>query len=158
MVTIRRDDGYEICTGRERVDVDRVHRWLSTDTYWARGRPREVTERAIADSMVAGVYRPADAAQVAFARVVTDYATFAWLCDVYVDRAERGRGLGSWLVATIRDELSRHGVCRIPLATNDAHNVYARLGFTPLAEPHRWMEYDRRPPVRPVTELGPQDH
>jgi GNAT superfamily N-acetyltransferase len=80
------------------------------------------------------------ARQVAFARVVTDSVTFAWLCDVYVDRAERGRGLGTWMVGAIRDELSTRGVRRILLATADAHGVYAKLGFTPLAELDWWME------------------
>lgn len=134
---------YEISSDPGRIDVDRVHHWLSTDTYWAIGRPRDVVERAIAGSLVFGAYRP-DGTQVAFARAVTDRATFAWLCDVYVDPAERGIGLGTTLVAAARDHLEAIGVRRILLATNDAHDVYARLGWRPLAEPQRWMELDRR--------------
>jgi GNAT superfamily N-acetyltransferase len=140
--TIKRADGYEISTDPDRLDLDLVHRWLSTDAYWAIGRPREVVARAAAGSLLFGVYAPAGT-QVAIARVVTDSATFAWLCDVYVDRAERGRGLGSWLVYAVRDELQARGVRRILLATADAHGVYARAGFTPLAEPGRWMELTR---------------
>lgn len=144
MLTITRDDGYELSTDPQRIDADRVHRWLSTDAYWALGRPRDVIAKAVVGSTVFGVYRAADRAQVAFARVVTDGATFAWLCDVYVDRPERGKGIGTWMVGAARDELSSRGVRRILLATADAHGVYARLGFTPLVEPDRWMELDRR--------------
>jgi GNAT superfamily N-acetyltransferase len=139
VLTITNADGYTLSTDPSRLDLDRVHTWLSTDAYWALGRPRDLVERAFASSLPFGVYRP-DGTQVAVARVVTDLATFAWLCDVYVDRAERGRGLGTWLVGAVRDELAALGVRRILLATNDAHDVYAKIGFTPLAEPDRWME------------------
>jgi GNAT superfamily N-acetyltransferase len=141
--TVRRD-GYELSTDPDRVDVDRVHRWLSTDSYWAAGRPRDVVERAFANSLVLGVYRTDDETQVAVARVVTDQATFGWLCDVYVDRAERGRGLGTWLAETARDLLAEVGVRRIILATMDAHGVYEKAGFAPVARPERWMEIDQR--------------
>jgi GNAT superfamily N-acetyltransferase len=152
VLTINRDDGFQLSTDPRRIDVERVHRWLSTDAYWALGRPRETTDRAISGSTVFGIYRPDDGAQVAFARVVTDSATFAWLCDVYVDPAVRGRGLGTWLVTTVRDELATRGVRRILLATVDAHGLYAKLGFEPLANPARWMELDRRNElVRPLT-------
>jgi GNAT superfamily N-acetyltransferase len=147
VLTITRPDGYTLSSDPSQLDMDLVHHWLSTDAYWALGRPRARLLEAISGSMVFGVYRRDDgpddnwaARQVAFARVVTDSATFAWLCDVYVDRAERGRGLGTWMVGAIRDELSTRGVRRILLATADAHGVYAKLGFTPLAELDRWME------------------
>jgi GNAT superfamily N-acetyltransferase len=139
VLTITNVDGYTVSTDPKRLDLDRVHTWLSTDAYWALGRPRDVIERGFASSLPLGVYR-SDGTQVAVARVVTDSATFAWLCDVYVDRAERGRGLGTWMVGVARDELAARGVRRVLLATNDAHGVYAKLGFTPLAEPDRWME------------------
>lgn len=141
---ISRDDGYELSDDPGRLDVDRVHRWLATDAYWALGRPRDVLERAIDGSTAYGVYRPTDGAQVAFARVITDGATFAWLCDVYVDPAHRGRGLARWMVGAVRDELLARGVRRILLATWDAHGVYAALGFAPLAEPAHWMELTSR--------------
>jgi GNAT superfamily N-acetyltransferase len=137
----RRDDGYQLTSDADRLDVGLVHEWLSTDAYWALGRSRDTMDRSVAGSLVYGVYRPGDGRQVAFARVVTDSATFAWLCDVYVDRAERGRGLGTWMVGAVRDHLAGLGVRRVLLATDDAHGVYARLGFTPLAEPGRWMEH-----------------
>lgn len=86
-----------------------------------------------------GLYR-ADGVMVGFARAVTDLATFGWLCDVYLEPDERGKGLGSWLVSTVRDHLHSHGVYRIILATWDAHDVYRRLGFTPLSKPDDYME------------------
>ncbi|KOX15182.1 acetyltransferase [Micromonospora sp. NRRL B-16802] len=140
-----------ISTDPARLDLDLVHRWLSTDAYWALGRDRETVVRAFAGSLPFGVYRPEDGRPVAVARVVTDGATFAWLCDVYVDRAARGIGLGGWLAEAVRDHLADLGVRRILLATNDAHQVYARVGFTPLDNPERWMNLDRRPPVTPLT-------
>ncbi|GAA3760282.1 hypothetical protein GCM10022225_52280 [Plantactinospora mayteni] len=146
MLTVTRDDGYELSTDPRRVEVDRVHHWLCTDAYWALGRPRDVLLRAIEGSTVYGVYAPGDGRQVAFARVVTDGATFGWLCDVYVDPAARGRGLARWVVRTVREELEKLGVRRIMLATWDAHGVYAEVGFTPLANPTQWMELDLRPP------------
>ncbi|RMI29572.1 GNAT family N-acetyltransferase [Streptomyces triticirhizae] len=130
----RRPDGYQISTDPDRLDVDRVHRWLSTDAYWALGRDRETVARAIAGSLNFGLYAP-DGQQVGFARVVTDLATFAWLCDVYVRPEDRGRGLGTWLATTVRDHLAPHRLKRILLFTEDAHEVYARVGFTALPEP-----------------------
>ncbi|MEU4477032.1 GNAT family N-acetyltransferase [Micromonospora sp. NPDC023966] len=147
MFTLTRTDGYLLSTDPDRLDLDRVHHWLSTDAYWALGRDRDTVGRAFAGSIGFGVYRPGDGRQVAVARVVTDRATFAWLCDVYVDPAERGRGLGTWLAGAARDHLAEWGVRRLLLATADAHGVYAKLGFTPV-EPGRWMEYDQR-----VTQL-----
>ncbi|CAL9395156.1 GNAT family N-acetyltransferase [Streptomyces sp. NPDC057838] len=132
-------EGYEISTDPSRLDAERVHRWLSTDAYWALGRPREKQDRAIAGSLNFGVYDTASGEQVAYARVVTDRATFAWLCDVYVDPSVRGKGVGSALVAAVREEVRSYGVRRVLLATHDAHGVYAKLGFEPLARPEHWM-------------------
>jgi len=139
---ITREDGYEISSDPQRLDLDRIYTWLSTDAYWAVGRTRDMVATSITGSIVYGVYRP-DGVQVAFARAVTDGATFAWLCDVYVDRAERGKGLGTWLVTAVRDDLAERGVRRILLATLDAHGLYTKLGFKEV--PHdRYLEYDRR--------------
>jgi GNAT superfamily N-acetyltransferase len=139
VLTITNPDGYTLTTDPRRLDLDRVYSWLSTDAYWALGRPREVVERGFAGSLGFGVYRP-DGVQVAVARAVTDAATFAWLCDVYVEPAERGRGLGTWMVGAVRDELAARGVRRVLLATADAHGVYAKLGFVPLIDTDSWME------------------
>ncbi|WP_086768112.1 GNAT family N-acetyltransferase [Streptomyces bobili] len=132
-------EGYEISADPDRIDVARVHHWLSTDAYWALGREREKQERAIAGSLNFGVYDAMSGEQVAYARVVTDLATFAWLCDVYVDPAVRGKGIGTSLVAAVRDHLRPHGLRRILLATRDAHGVYEKIGFEALAEPDHWM-------------------
>ncbi|MFE7841451.1 GNAT family N-acetyltransferase [Streptomyces sp. NPDC057474] len=132
-------EGYEMSDDPDRIDVGRVHHWLSTDAYWALGRPREKHENAIRGSLNFGVYEAGSGEQVAYARVVTDRATFAWLCDVYVDPSARGKGLGTALVAAVREQLRPYGLRRILLATHDAHGVYAKLGFEPLAKPDQWM-------------------
>ncbi|MCD9879357.1 GNAT family N-acetyltransferase [Streptomyces guryensis] len=137
--TPRLPEGYEISTDPDRLDVDRVHRWLATDAYWAKGRPREKQEQAIAGSLNFGVYDTVSGEQVAYARIITDRATFAWLCDVYVDRSVRGKNIGTALVGAVRDQLEPYGLRRIMLATADAHGVYAKLGFEPLAQPDIWM-------------------
>lgn len=154
----RRADGLEISLDRERVDVDRVHCWLSDESYWAAGRTRDVVERSIAGSLVAGVYAgpQADAELVAFARVVTDDATFAWICDVFVGAPWRGRGIGAWLTEVLVTELMEvRGITRLLLATRDAHAVYAKSGFEPLEGAWRWMEIDRRPTRAAIMAADP---
>jgi GNAT superfamily N-acetyltransferase len=135
VVTVDSDPG--------RLDLDTVHRWLSTDTYWATGLGRATLETAVANSLNFGAYH--GDALVGYARVVTDRATFAWLCDVYVDRAHRGAGVGQALVTAVVECLEPMGLRRALLATADAHGVYARFGFEPLATPGSWME--RRQPA-----------
>ncbi|MFJ4618709.1 GNAT family N-acetyltransferase [Streptomyces sp. NPDC088812] len=132
-------EGYEISTDPARIDAGKVHRWLSTDAYWALGRAREKQDRAIAGSLNFGVYDTASGEQVAYARIVTDLATFAWLCDVYVDPAVRGKGIGTALVAAVREHLRPHGLRRILLATHDAHGVYEKAGFANLPESDQYM-------------------
>ena len=132
-------EGYEISTDPDRLDVDRLHRWLSTDAYWAMNRSREKQDQAIAGSLNFGVYDTVSGEQVAYARIITDRATFAWLCDVYVDRSVRGKNIGTAMVGAVRDHLEPCGLRRILLATRDAHGVYAKLGFEPLAQPDIWM-------------------
>ncbi len=127
----------EISTDRERLDVDVIHRWLSEESYWARGRSREVVERAIAHSLCFGVYL--EERQVGYARVVTDFATFAWLADVFILDEFRGRGYGKVLVQAVVDHPDLQGLGRILLATKDAHGLYAQFGFTPVP-PDRFME------------------
>jgi GNAT superfamily N-acetyltransferase len=156
-VLARRQDGLEISTDPARLDLDRVERWLADESYWASGRPRGVVERSIAGSLNLGVYAPGGE-QVAFTRVVTDDATFAWICDVFVDPAWRGRGIGSWLMRELVEELvDRRGILRLLLATRDAHAVYAQAGFEPLEGAWRWMELDRRPTRASILAMGPPD-
>ena len=130
---------YEISADPARLDVPLVHRWLSTDAYWALGRSLDTQEAAIAGSLNFGAYDTATGEQQAYARVVTDRATFAWLCDVYVAPPARGTGLGTTLVTAVRDHLAPYGVRRVLLATADAHGVYAKVGFEPLSAPEKWM-------------------
>ncbi|MER5464407.1 GNAT family N-acetyltransferase [Streptomyces sp. NPDC002668] len=130
---------YTISTDPARLDAARIHHWLSTDAYWALGRSREKQDLAIAGSLNFGAYDTTSGELVAYARIVTDHATFAWLCDVYVDRAVRGEGLGTALVAAVRDHLVPCGLRRILLATEDAHGVYEKIGFQTLEHPGKWM-------------------
>jgi GNAT superfamily N-acetyltransferase len=131
-------DEYELDSDLARMDLDRVHQWLSTDAYWALGRSRETVENAARHSLNFGVFTR-DGTQVAYARVVTDHATFGWLCDVYVDRTHRGRGLGGRLSEAIVATLRPLGLKRVLLATADAHEVYARIGFVPMPKPETLM-------------------
>lgn len=135
---LRHEQGFELDTDQSRLDLDLIERWLAVESYWAAGRPREQIERSLANSLVYGIYTAAGR-QIGLLRVVTDHATFAWLCDVYIDPDFRGRGLAQWAVAHLRDELQAKGVYRIILATQDAHGVYAKVGFQPLSEPERMM-------------------
>ncbi|MFF8311306.1 GNAT family N-acetyltransferase [Streptomyces lydicus] len=131
-------EGYELSTDPDRLDVDLVHHWLSTDAYWALGRGRETVERAVRGSLNFAV-RAAGGPQVAYARVVTDWATFAWLCDVYVAPAHRGKGLGTWLAGAVRDHLAPYRLTRVMLSTLDAHEVYSKVGFVPFPHPENLM-------------------
>ncbi len=128
---------YEISTEPARLDFDAIHRYLSEDSYWARGISREVVERSIAGSLPFGLYRGGDLA--GFARAVTDRATFAYLGDVFVLPAHRGHGLGVWLVETVLSHPDLQGLRGFMLATEDAHGLYERFGFRALPTPERWM-------------------
>jgi GNAT superfamily N-acetyltransferase len=131
-------DGYWASDERALIDLARVHAWISGESYWAEGRPRDVMTRAIENSLVLSLYA-AGGTQVGFARFVTDYATFAWLCDVFVDAAHRGHGLGTFLVDTVVGHPDVRGVRQI-LAAEPGRSLYARFGYRTLARPERWME------------------
>ncbi|MFG2827076.1 GNAT family N-acetyltransferase [Streptomyces sp. NPDC048434] len=137
----RREDGYEIALDPDRLDIDLIHHWLSTDAFWALGRSRETVEQSVRASLNFGLY-DVHGAQAAYARVVTDLSTFAWLCDVYVAPAHRGRGLGTWLAGAIRDHLAPYRLKRVLLSTLDAHEVYAKAGFVPFPHPQNLMILD----------------
>ena len=121
-----------------RFDLERGHAWISRQSYRAEGIPLETFRRAVANSLVVGAYAP-DGGMGAMARVVSDRATFGWLNDVFVDAPHRGGGLGIALIGYVRDHPGLQGLRQILLATRDAHGLYGRFGFTPLAEPSRWM-------------------
>jgi len=141
----RRHGDHVISTDPARVDLAAVHRYLSVEAYWATGRSFEVQRRAVDHSaLVAGAY-DADGAQVGFGRMVTDLATYAWLADVYVLEPARGRRLGTALVQTLVEHPDVSDVKWQFLATRDAHELYARFGYTALADPPTWMH--RRGPT-----------
>lgn len=144
-VLARRDDGLVVDDDPGRVDLEATFAMVVGEGYWANSRTPETVAASVRGSWVFGVYDESGT-QVGFARAVTDRATFAWICDVIVTEAYRGRGIGTWLVATVLDAVEATGVQRQLLATLDAHHVYAREGFTPLAKPQTWMERDRRTP------------
>jgi GNAT superfamily N-acetyltransferase len=134
-----------ISTDPSRLDVREVHRFLTEDSYWARGRSFEVQARAIEHShLVVGAYDPVGQ-QVGFARMVTDLATFAWLADVYVLPDSRAGGLGTAMVRTIVEHPDVVDVRWQFLATQDAHDLYRRFGYTAIADPDFWMH--RRGPT-----------
>jgi GNAT superfamily N-acetyltransferase len=152
---LRRPDGLMISDDADRIDLARVRTWLAS-SYWASDRSAEAIERSIQHSCVYGVYTPAGE-QIALTRATTDLASFAWLGDVVVDEAWRGRGIGTWLVGTVVEHLRGLGVPRLVLTTRDAHGVYAALGFGPLRVPQTWMEIDvraTRPNVSDVASFG----
>jgi len=136
----QRDD-YEVSDERGRLDLAAIHAFLANESYWAAGVPRSVVERAVENSLCFGLYK--GDAQIGFARVVTDRATFGYLGDVFVARAHRGAGLGKWLVECLLSHPDLQGLRRLSLVTSDAHEVYRSFGFKPMADPTRYMEIHR---------------
>ena len=128
---------FVISTDEERIDLDIVHGFLR-ESYWAQGIPREVMARAIKNSLCFGVY--SDGKQIGFARVVSDFATYAYIGDVFVVESYRGHGLGKWLMECIVGHPRLQGLRRWTLLTRDAHGLYTQFGFTPLRKPERYME------------------
>jgi GNAT superfamily N-acetyltransferase len=123
----------------ERFDPALGYAWISGESYWAHGIPRATFEQSVRNSLIVGAY-DGDGRMVAMARVVTDRATFAWICDVFVDAPARGQGLGKALMRFLLDHPNLQGLRRVHLATRDAHAFYAGFGFVPLTGADRWME------------------
>jgi len=135
----RQHGDYVISDDQARLDLAVIHTYLSRESYWARGVPRDLVAQSLKNSLCIGVYG-SGGAQVALARVVTDGATFGWLCDVFVLPAHRGQGLGKALMQAVLSHPYLQNVRRLALATRDAHGLYAQFGFTPLADPRTQME------------------
>jgi GNAT superfamily N-acetyltransferase len=146
---LQRDD-YRISTDPQLLELDAIHAYLQR-SYWAEEIPKEIVARSLRGSLCFGLYHgfgPYHAPsaglpsgrQVGFARVISDRATFAYLCDVYVLEEHRGRGLSKWLMEAIQSHPELQGLRRFLLATRDAHGLYAQFGFTPLARPATFME------------------
>ena len=127
-----RKDGYLISTDKSKIDIATVHRFLS-QTYWAEGIPIEIVKRGVDNSLCFAIYR--GERLIGFARVITDFATFAYLADVFILPEERGKGLSKWLMRVILDHPRLQGLRRFTLATRDAHGLYAQFGFTPFDKP-----------------------
>jgi N-acetylglutamate synthase-like GNAT family acetyltransferase len=145
----RRGD-FLLSTDRDRLDLNVIHGFL-TESYWAKGIPSEVVVRSIQNSLCFGVYKRAQ--QVGFARVISDFASFAYLADVFVLEAFRGHGLGKWMMEVIMRHPQLQGLRRWTLATRDAHPLYAQFGFTPLNKPGNFMEL-HNPNVYEATTLS----
>lgn len=129
---------FTISTDRGRLNVTTVHDYLSRDSYWAQGRSRELVERSIAGSLCFGLYD--GEAQIGFARVITDGAVYAYLADVFVLEPYRGRGLAKWMISCVIDHPQLRSIRRFMLATQDAHGLYEKFGWSSLSEPSRHME------------------
>lgn len=143
------EKGYLISTDKSLIDFDTVYHYLDKESYWGKGIQPDRLKKAIENSMCFGIYK--DGKQAAFARVVTDKATFAYICDVFVLVDHRRLGLSKWLMQTIVQHPELQGIRRWSLATADAHKLYTQFGFTPISKPENWMEI-----FTPYTNQGGQ--
>ena len=135
-------DTFSISTDKDRLQPNRIHRFLSTQAYWCLGVPLEIVQKAIHSSLCFGLFSSDDGTetQIGFARVVTDKATFAWICDVYVEPEFRKRGLSKWLMECLMSHPDLKKLRRLCLATKDAHSLYRQYGFEVTQTPQNWME------------------
>jgi GNAT superfamily N-acetyltransferase len=134
-----RPDGYLISDEKQRIDLARVHHWLSDESYWATGISLDAVTKSVRGSIALGCFDP-QGVQVGFTRLINDGATIGVICDVFVATRSRGLGLGKFLVESALSHPEAQGLRRILLATSDAHDLYRRYGFDALSHPDRWME------------------
>jgi GNAT superfamily N-acetyltransferase len=137
MIYEQRRGSFLISTDRAKLDAIAIYLYLS-ESYWAKTRSRDAVERSLTNSLCFGLYE--DNKQIGLARVVSDFATFAYLCDVYVLDSHQGKGLGAWLLQAVMSHPELQNLRRWLLATRDAHGLYRKAGFTELKTPERWME------------------
>ena len=130
-------DGYLVSTDKSKIDVETVHHFLS-HSYWAENIPLDVVRKSIENSLCFGMYH--EEKLVGFARAISDFATFAYLADVFILPEERGKGLSKWLIGIILEHPQLQGLRRFTLATRDAHSLYAQFGFSLFDKPERWMQ------------------
>ena len=140
--------GYEVSDEAARLDARVVHDFLAGRSYWAENIPLATTERAIANSLCFGLYR--EGRQLGFARVVTDRATYGYLCDVFVSEEARGQGRGKWLISCVLQHPDLQGLRRLSLMTRDAHGLYEPFGFRPMPDPTRYLEIHRPDVYKPA--------
>ncbi len=140
-------DQYAISTDKSRLDVRMIHHFLYTTAYWSVGRPMDTVRKSIENSLCFGVFE--GETQVGFSRLVTDYATFGWLCDVFILPTHRNHGLGKWMVQCVMDHPDVKILRRIILSSRDAQEFYQKAGsFQPLLYPSNWMEKFTDAPFR----------
>jgi len=144
----RKSEEFVISTDPARLDVGAIHAYL-TRSYWAAGIPKDIVAKSIEGSLCFGLYEAGR--QIGLARVITDKATFAYLCDVYVLEDYRGRGLGKWLMSAVQSHPDLQGLRRFVLITQDAHGLYEQFGFSLLKEPARYMEIRNAPYSLPAS-------
>lgn len=131
------ENGFIFSDHKELLQIDSIHHYLSTESYWAKNIPLEIVQRSIENSLCFGIYK--DNRQIGFARWITDKATFAWLCDVYIENEYRGRGLAKKLMSFMIFHPDLQGLRRYQLATLDAHGLYEQSGFSQIQNPERQM-------------------
>jgi GNAT superfamily N-acetyltransferase len=148
---------YTISTDKSKLDVGMIHHFLYTTAYWSFGRPMDTVRKSIKNSLCFGLYDGEK--QVGFSRLVTDYATFGWLCDVFILTSHRGRGLGKWLIQCIMEHPDVKSLRRIILSSRDAQEFYAEAGgFQPLLYPSNWMEKFTEAPFRKAKSVTSQSN
>lgn len=135
-------DQFLISTDKAKLQIERVHKFLSQEAYWCQGVPASAVTKAIENSVCFGLYDDSNGrpVQIGYARLVTDQSTFAWLCDVYVEKSYRGQGLSKWLIDCLMSSKYAQNLRRICLATKDAHELYSKFGFEVTQTPQNWME------------------
>ncbi|HSP88725.1 MAG TPA: GNAT family N-acetyltransferase [Ignavibacteriaceae bacterium] len=129
---------YVISNDRKKLNLQTIYNYISLESYWGKGRSKEVIKRSIDNSLPFGIYYKNE--MIGFARVVTDYATFAWIADVFILQEHRGKGLSKWLMEVMLAHPQLQGFRRWVLATKDAHELYRKYGFQSLKRADRWME------------------
>lgn len=138
--------GFQISTDKSLLDIEVIYKYLNEESYWAKGMPFERLKKAIGNSFCFGVYSRNEL--IGFARVVTDTATFAYICDVFILPDYRNQGLSKWLIQSIVEHPELQGLRRWSLATADAQGLYSQFGFSQITKPERWMEIFK--PYQPI--------
>ncbi len=131
-----------LSTDKTLLQIDRIHRFLSQEAYWSFNIPLDVLKKSIENSLCFGLYSQSEneALQIGYARIISDFATFAWLCDVYVEKDWRGKSLSKWIMECLVSHPDMKGLRRFCLATKDAHSLYSKYGFEITKTPENWME------------------
>lgn len=136
------ENAFQISTDKSRLDIHLIHNYLSNESYWAKDRSLDIVKLSIENSLCFGAYL--DDKQVGFARVVTDFAVFAWIMDVFILENYRGNGFGKELMSAIMAHENLKNLQSLRLATSDAHGLYEKYGFKPISKPQNMMEISNK--------------